>query len=418
MSNVVEMETAPQKNFSKKENAVTASFRNFILTSAFQSIISVPHRRVVGYEGLIRPFDKSNSACSVEALFISPKSSAEFLSLDRTCRSLHVKNFSRQQTSNEWLFINLDSQCLALEKPHPGFMDKMFSVNGIKPERVVIEILESEITDRVYLKSLIAHFRSMGCLIAIDDFGAGHSNFDRIWELEPDIVKLDRSLIQRATTSAKLKRALSGIVSLVHGTGSLVIIEGVETEEEALIAIEVNADMLQGFYFSKPKPAIEYDQALDTSLAELIVRQQNRCREQTVQLDQHFSRFRKIYDQAIKLFNASLDFEKSAMQVFSEERAVRCFLLDESGHQVGKSIHSPNYQQQISDRFAPLLSGDKANWSQKHYHYRAIGQPGKLQVTRPYLSVAGLHLCITISKAIKVDGSLIVFCCDLDWQDE
>ena len=46
----------------------------------------------------------------------------------------------------------------------------------------------------------------MGCLIAIDDFGAGHSNFERIWDLEPDSVKLDRSLVSRAANSSKAKR--------------------------------------------------------------------------------------------------------------------------------------------------------------------------------------------------------------------
>jgi EAL domain-containing protein (putative c-di-GMP-specific phosphodiesterase class I) len=112
-----------------------------------------------------------------------------------------------------------------------GFMSNLFSLSEVRPEHVVIEILESEIKDRAYLKTLIAHFREMGCLIAIDDFGAGHSNFDRIWELEPDIVKIDRQLISSAEKSPKVKRILKGIVALIHEAGSLVVIEGIENAE-------------------------------------------------------------------------------------------------------------------------------------------------------------------------------------------
>jgi EAL domain-containing protein (putative c-di-GMP-specific phosphodiesterase class I) len=94
------------------------------------------------------------------------------------------------------------------------------------------------------LKRFISHFRQLGCLIAIDDFGAGHSNFDRIWDLQPDIVKIDRRLIQDAGHSRRVERILTGIVSLLHEAGSLVVVEGVETEDEALVAIAANADMV------------------------------------------------------------------------------------------------------------------------------------------------------------------------------
>jgi len=107
----------------------------------------------------------------------------------------------------------MDGLILSRVRRHAG--------SGIAPHRVVIEILESEINDQAYLKDLIKHFRNMGCLIAIDDFGAGHSNFDRIWELEPDIVKIDRSLIKRAAINSKVKRILSGMESLIHEAGSL-----------------------------------------------------------------------------------------------------------------------------------------------------------------------------------------------------
>lgn len=397
--------------------AVSATFQALTLNSAFQPIISIPHRRAVGYEALVRASDDAGEPCSPLTLFSLPKSGRENLQLDRACRSIHIQNFSRQETTDEWLFLNLNSQGLDSERPEMGFMTRSLSDYDIAPQRVVIEILETEVDDRDYLKSLIKHFRELGCLIAIDDFGAGHSNFERIWDLEPDIVKLDRSMIVRAANSSKVKRILLGIVSLIHETGCLVIIEGVENKKEALIAIDVGADMVQGFYFAYPHPDINLNPALDQILVDLIELRRQESTKHTIQLDQYFARFHKLYEKAVSqlLINANLD--NAANIIFMEDRAIRCFLLDETGHQRGSSIHANHYKHGFDKRVLPLLSGKNASWSHKYYHSRAISQPGKMQVTRPYLSVAGLHMCITVSQALEINGRLFVFCCDLEWQD-
>ena len=104
--------------------------------------------------------------------------------------------------------------------------------------------------------------------------------------------------------------------------------------------------------------------------------------------------------------------------LFADPRTVRCYLLNEAGYQVSPNVYAPHYQQQLNVRFAPLLCGDNANWSHKHYHYRALKQPGVIQISRPYLSVADSRMCITLSQTVRVLGRLHVFCCDLDWQEQ
>ncbi len=393
------------------------AYRGLTLRTVFQPIFSIAHRRAVGYEALVRSEDSDGEPFPIDKLFALPESSEESLQLDRLCRRLHIQNFSRHDTTDEWLFINLNSQCLETEKPHVGFMDSLFSVSGIKPHRVVIEILESEIKDRVYLKQLVEHFKAMGCLLAIDDFGAGHSNFDRVWEIEPDIVKIDRCLIKHASENPTIKRVLSGMISLIHETGCLVIVEGVETKKEALTAIEAQADMLQGFYFAMPSGAIECNKAVATTLDRLIQVQTRQVRKSTIALDQHFKRFRMLFNQAIELFKAQGNMKDCANIIFSEKRAVRYFLLDAKGYQMGATIHARKYEKGFAQQLAPLLSGENASWSHKHYHYRALNHPDKLQVTRPYLSVTGKHMCVTVSKTVEVEGQFFVLCCDLDWQD-
>ena len=395
----------------------STKYKSFVLKSAFQPIISIPHRRTVGYEGLIRPENSAGHRVSPLALFDTAQDSSEGLTLDRVCRNLHAHNFGFQDAKDKWLFLNLDSQSISYKQPDPGFMTQLFESSGIKPYQVVVEILESQVSDRAYLVSFIRNLKKLGCLIAIDDFGAGHSNFDRVWELEPDIVKVDRSLIVRAAISAKVKRVLSSIVSMIHGSGSLVILEGIETREQALLSMEVGADMVQGFYFSKPESFINPCYHLDSLMTELLHEQRAKTKKQGLALDAHFRRFQAYFEKAITQYVSGDSFKNSVQVVFNDQRAVRCYLLDVSGQQIGQAIHTPNYVLESSIRFSPLAKGENANWSQKHYHYRALRHPGKIQITSPYLSLTGSHMCITISKAVEIFGSTYVFCCDLDWQN-
>lgn len=397
--------------------STATSYDGLILTSAFQPIFSIAHRRPVGYEGLLRAYDTQGQPLTPAQVFKRPLNNRQQLELDRTCRRLHAQNFASQDSDSSWLFLNLNSQCLANQQPDAGFMRDLMAKTGIPARRIVIEILESEINDRAYLRRLIEHFRGLGCLIAIDDFGAGHSNFDRIWELKPDIVKIDRNLVKQASTSMKVERILTGIVSLIHETGSLVVIEGIETEKEALVAIACNADMAQGFYFGMPESSFSQHQ-FGKKMDALLAQKDSINGQYQREVHQQFELFRKRYEREVELFKKHKTIEMCGDAIFEDDRAVRCFLLDQQGYQMGRSLYSPKFTTRLDLRFAPLLAGENANWSHRHYHQRALQNPGQTQISRPYLSVAGSHICVTVSQAVEVDDQTYVFCCDLDWPDE
>lgn len=370
------------------QSVLTAEFRGLTVSSYFQPIFSVSHRRPVGYEGLVRAYNHQGELISPLSLLAMPTDGHERLMLDRVCRHLHMHNFALQENGEAWLFLNLNSQCLVEQRPDEGFMQALFTQTLIPPHRVVIEILESEIHDRQYLKELIEHFRQLGCLIAIDDFGAGHSNFDRIWELAPDIVKVDRSLVYSAGHSSRVERILTGIVSLIHEAGSLVVIEGIENETEALVSMAANADMVQGFYFGKPQPAITVEANSVSNIDDLLSTQKNKRFKNSHQTNQSFKKIETLFHHAMTAFALNSHFEHSTEILFSEHRAVRCYLLDGAGYQMARNVYSPHYQQQMDPRFTPLLSGDNANWSHKHYHFSCVGKPRE-NAGEPTLSVSG-----------------------------
>lgn len=387
-------------------------YRGNALSSHFQPIYSIAHRCAVGYEGLVRAQRWDGQPLSPAELFALPSTSGEMLQLDRLCRALHMENFARQQTEQQWLFLNLNSQLLISEQPDSGFTRRMLADYAIPAHRIVIEILENQVQDLGSLKGFIDHLRALGCLIAVDDFGAGSSNFDRIWQLEPDIVKIDRQLVQRAAESSRVGKMLSGIIDLLHGAGSQVVLEGIETEQQAMLAIEANADMVQGYYFAKPEPRIANRPNDRERFDHLLMRRKTQRTQLHYAKDLYIQALEYLFRVAAQRYQLSRDFSASCSQLLQEPNTLRCYLLDESGEQIHSGITPRHIGPDSSRRFAPLQQYRDASWSHRPYHYLALESPGQTQISQPYLSITDSCLCITLSQAIDLGNRLSVFCCD------
>jgi hypothetical protein len=93
----------------------------------------------------------------------------------------------------------------------------------------------------------------------------------------------------------------------------------------------------------------------------------------------------------------------------------RCYLIAADGSQRGDNIESEHNASARDPRLEPMRPTAGTNWQNKPYFGRAMAVPGSIQVTRPYLSVTGPKLCVTLSLACEVDGALYVLCADLDF---
>jgi EAL domain-containing protein (putative c-di-GMP-specific phosphodiesterase class I) len=387
------------------------------LHSAFQPIYSIPHRRVVGYESLLRARNTYGQVVSPLDAFESAHNATERLELDRACRWLHAHNFSQQSSDGNWLFLNLDVHSLVEGRLNLPFMNELFQSSGLAPHQIVVEILEHQVRDTEYLKDIINDLRKMGCLIAMDDFGAGHSNFDRVFVFQPDIVKIDRELIRTAAQSSKAERILSGIVSLVHEAGSLVIIEGIETKAELDVAIATNTDMVQGFFFSRPSQTLLNDADFTEKLESAVQQQQNRRKRRRGLLDGEFAGFRINFEQSVSDLEAGRPFDYSVTKLFDEPSVLRSYLLDEKGFQINSEC-SPHNLNSLEERFKPLKSEAQSNWSYREYFFHAMEKPKSIHISRPYLSVTEARMCVTVSKAVRINNADYVICCDIDSPSE
>jgi len=395
-------------------DAQDGSHREFRLTTHFQPIFSLAHRRPVGYEALIRGTDSNGKLYLPAELLAQAPAGVARMQLHRQCRALHVRNFQRVRDDVSWLFLNVDPH-IAVQGHRFGSFAQMLEESGLPPHRVAVELIETPFEDEKRLITAVTHYHELGCLVVIDDFGAGYSNFDRIWQLKPDIVKIDREMTRRVTVEPLARRMFTGIISVLHEAGALVCVEGIETEGEALCATEANADLLQGNYFALPALRRPPERACD----ELFARLFSEFREETAEFRSRRRARLEPYiaalSDAVLALSAGAERTSAVRALLELDCTERCYLVAADGSQIGASAESERRAAARDRRLTPIRPVTGTNWQTKPFFRRAIESPGKVQITRPYLSATGPRLCVTLSYALSLNESYHVLCVDLDF---
>ncbi len=141
--------------------------------------------------------------------------------------------------------------------------DKITSEYGITPEDIYLEITESAyVRDSDQIVDRVKELRDHGFFIEMDDFGSGYSSLNMISELPIDALKLDMMFIRNAFDKINDTRMISIVIDIADYLGVPVIAEGVETEEQYLALKKLGCTIIQGYYFSKPVPADEFERFL------------------------------------------------------------------------------------------------------------------------------------------------------------
>lgn len=394
-------------------------FGDVAISSHFQPIFSLSHRRIVGHEALMRGHGPGQTPISpLDLLGRANRDYPTLLHLDRLARATHLHNFAAQPEADGWLFINMSPEVF-LNGPNlkaDELVSALLRDTGLAPQRLVIEVLEEAVQDNSRFQAAVEFFRSLGFLIALDDFGAGHSNFDRVWSIRPEIVKLDRSIIVQAAADPKIRRTLPQIVSLLHEAGAMVLMEGVETADEAYIALESDVDFVQGYYFGRPAPRVSTDASAGLAVNDLWQTFDARWLRDKRSYHENIAPYFNALGYASVLLSAGRSLEEACASFLELENAAFCYLLDAQGQQIGTNLWSSDASPNQDARFAPLAKTKGARWARRPYFRRAVENFGKVQVTRPYLSISSASLCVTLSCSFKVNGELQVICGDVRWE--
>ena len=98
----------------------------------------------------------------------------------------------------------------------------------------------------------LRELKALGFILCLDDFGAGYSSLSYLLKLPLDVIKIDRSFVTYIEKGAKALFVLEGMLQICHNLSMRVVVEGVETQEQADILTDLNADIAQGFFYFKP----------------------------------------------------------------------------------------------------------------------------------------------------------------------
>jgi EAL domain-containing protein (putative c-di-GMP-specific phosphodiesterase class I) len=221
--------------------------------ASFQPFIDTATGRIAGIEALGRLRQRDGSLHSVGPLFFDPKVSlAALRRLDRAIRDDALRRL-REAPADWFLSLNISPRWISRLRPNQPLPSlKQLERQGVEPQRIVFEITElGGATQR--LAEVVARYREAGARIAIDDFGAGYSQLDRVLALQPDILKLDMRLFQEAARGGPSNEVVKALAQMAEKTGCWIIAEGVETEAELDFALECGARYVQGYLFARPE---------------------------------------------------------------------------------------------------------------------------------------------------------------------
>ncbi len=226
--------------------ALESRFDNAIQQSwmAFQPIVDITKRSVFAYEALLRTEEESLRRPDI---FIATGERLDRIQqIGRKVRSA-VAAAIPFAPSNALLFVNVHGLELTDEELYSAS-----SALAQHAHRVVLEITERTSIDPALGTIRVAMLRRLGYRIAVDDLGAGYAALGALASLEPEIVKLDMSLIRDLDRHANKRRIVGAIAALCRELGSRVVAEGVETEAERVACVDAGIDLIQGFLFAQP----------------------------------------------------------------------------------------------------------------------------------------------------------------------
>ena len=213
------------------------------------------------------------------------------------------------------------------------------------PRRIVVEVTEEELLGDIDVFSrIIAKYRSAGCMLAIDDFGKGSGSIDRIAYINPDIIKIDKSIVQRVDVQQSFFDVCRAMSAFGDVSGFDLLFEGVETPFQLERCVAAKGRYFQGFVFSPARPEIdsgfENRDLLNDLLCLKVYRDRVKLDQRNniqVELGQTIEQLRPVIPMEEKRLadrNSLAELGK-ALPYY----CIRCFICDSDGRQLSPVVN-------------------------------------------------------------------------------
>ncbi|HFU74728.1 MAG TPA: EAL domain-containing protein [Arcobacter sp.] len=230
-------------------NMIKKAIEHHDIVSYFQPIVDAKTGEIVKYESLVRLIKQDGSV-------LSP---FHFLDIAKNGRYYHqiteavIENsFIKLRETNKGVTINLSTLDIEDAELRNRIIN-LLTVNVDIAHQITFELLEDEdVHDFNVIKDFISLVKMLGVTIAIDDFGSGHSNFERLLSFQPDILKIDGSLIKDIATNHFSRDIVETIKLFADKQKIKTVAEFVSTKETLEVVREIGIDYLQGYLLAEP----------------------------------------------------------------------------------------------------------------------------------------------------------------------
>jgi len=243
--------SSEEASVSDLSGAIGTILAEKALRPVYQPIFSLTTGQPIGYEGLVRPTDKSPIA-DAGTLFAAAERAGRTVELDMACLEI-VADGVGELEPDTYLSVNLSPRTLESELFHPVELTGMFRRRGIAPQQLVVELTErEEVQDLRQLARNAAACRRAGIRLAADDVGAGNAGLRLLSEIHFDIVKVDLSLVQGGILHDPSHAVLRALQELGTRWKATLVAEGVETAEQLAAIRDIGFTAAQGYLLGRP----------------------------------------------------------------------------------------------------------------------------------------------------------------------
>jgi EAL domain-containing protein (putative c-di-GMP-specific phosphodiesterase class I) len=219
--------------------------------SVFQPIVNLENLDIIGYEALSRGPQDTEFASPLLLFTFAAECGLSF-ELDRLCRKRAFESIRNLKTDKK-IFVNTLTMTIHDPEFRGAYLKELLDDLKIKPENVVFEVSEKMAIDNYEMfRTAMRDYTDIGIVHASDDIGTGHSDLERIMELNPGFMKIDLSFVKDIDKSYIKQEIVKAMVTLASNIGSMVIAEGIETKEEYEKLIELKVTYGQGYLLGKP----------------------------------------------------------------------------------------------------------------------------------------------------------------------
>jgi EAL domain-containing protein (putative c-di-GMP-specific phosphodiesterase class I) len=220
-------------------------------TMAFHPIVDVAAREVWGYEALVRGTDGQGAYAVLSAV-----TEANRYVFDQACRVKAIELAGTKLPASSTAKLSINFMPNAVYEPRACIRATLAAAakTQFNPRRLMFEFTENErMSDVDHVANIVAEYKRMGFLTALDDFGAGYAGLGLLARFQTDLIKIDMELLRGIDGSSARQAVVGGIVGIARQLGVTVLAEGVETEAELMTLKAAGIKLFQGYYFARPQ---------------------------------------------------------------------------------------------------------------------------------------------------------------------